>query len=310
MKFELDRLISYSEEEIISEIRRVAKIVVGKPHMTRSDFDKHSKVNSSTVIRRFGGWREALIVAGFPEKYSGRTVNEKMRAQLARSLSDQEIIIEIKRIGEIISPRPVTGESIKIHSSIITNEVVARRFGSFKEGIKAAGLVASRLGNRYTEEDYFENMLTVWTHYGRAPKHGEMDKPPSRITSGAYEQRFKKWSLARLAFVEKMNSEEEGNEILSIEEKLSEIPIDSNKAIENNIEQRKVRLSLRYAVLVRDNFRCVICGRSPAVNIGCELHVDHIIPLARGGKNENTNLRSLCAECNLGKGSTLENSAT
>ena len=57
--------------------------------------------------------------------------------------------------------------------------------------------------------------------------------------------------------------------------------------------------SLRYDVMKRDGFRCVLCGRT--ANDGVVLHVDHILPIARGGKTELNNLRTLCEFCNLGK---------
>lgn len=57
---------------------------------------------------------------------------------------------------------------------------------------------------------------------------------------------------------------------------------------------------LRYQVLRRDGFRCVICGASAAD--GVQLHVDHIKPVSKGGKTEMSNLRTLCERCNLGKG--------
>ena len=66
-------------------------------------------------------------------------------------------------------------------------------------------------------------------------------------------------------------------------------------------EQRKIlTASMRYDVLCRDNYRCVICGAS--AKDGAVLHVDHIIPLAKGGKSEMSNLQTLCDRCNLGKG--------
>lgn len=59
---------------------------------------------------------------------------------------------------------------------------------------------------------------------------------------------------------------------------------------------------LRYQVLNRDHHRCVICGAS--ANDGVKLHVDHIIPVSKGGKTELSNLRTLCERCNLGKGAS------
>lgn len=65
---------------------------------------------------------------------------------------------------------------------------------------------------------------------------------------------------------------------------------------------RDIPLGLRYFILKRDSFRCVVCGRSPATQHGVVLHVDHIAPWAKGGATVAANLRTLCSECNLGKG--------
>lgn len=73
------------------------------------------------------------------------------------------------------------------------------------------------------------------------------------------------------------------------------------KERESKEYQRKIlTLSLRYDILKRDNFKCVICGRTPKKD-GVTLHVDHIIPVSKGGKTEPENLRTLCSICNLGK---------
>ena len=64
-------------------------------------------------------------------------------------------------------------------------------------------------------------------------------------------------------------------------------------------ERAKMSDSLRYDILRRDGFKCQICGRTQAD--GVKLHVDHIVPIARGGKTEESNLRTLCDQCNLGK---------
>ena len=64
-------------------------------------------------------------------------------------------------------------------------------------------------------------------------------------------------------------------------------------------ERSKMTNSLRYDILKRDNFRCQICGSS--AQDGVKLHVDHIIPVSKGGKTIKSNLRTLCERCNLGK---------
>ena len=62
--------------------------------------------------------------------------------------------------------------------------------------------------------------------------------------------------------------------------------------------------SMRYDVMKRDGFRCVLCGMSS--KDGAILHVDHIIPVSKGGKTVMSNLRTLCERCNLGKSNKIE----
>lgn len=69
-------------------------------------------------------------------------------------------------------------------------------------------------------------------------------------------------------------------------------------------EKDKLTPTIRYEIMRRDSFRCVICGRGAEDNV--KLHIDHILPLAKGGKTEIDNLRTLCAECNHGKGARIE----
>lgn len=65
------------------------------------------------------------------------------------------------------------------------------------------------------------------------------------------------------------------------------------------LERAKMTDSLRYDILTRDNYRCQICGST--AQDGVKLHVDHIVPVSKGGKTIPSNLRTLCDRCNLGK---------
>jgi 5-methylcytosine-specific restriction endonuclease McrA len=65
--------------------------------------------------------------------------------------------------------------------------------------------------------------------------------------------------------------------------------------------RRPIPLDLRWRILRRDHFRCAACGKSPATQPGLDLEIDHIVPVSRGGKNGEDNLRALCGECNRGK---------
>lgn len=61
---------------------------------------------------------------------------------------------------------------------------------------------------------------------------------------------------------------------------------------------RYVSAGVRFAVLRRCGFRCTYCGRSAT---DATLVIDHVIPIADGGTNAETNLTAACGECNAGK---------
>lgn len=73
-----------------------------------------------------------------------------------------------------------------------------------------------------------------------------------------------------------------------------------DRRMANDAEHAKVTRAMRYDVLRRDGFRCVRCGRGR--EDGVKLHVDHIVPVSRGGKSTMDNLQTLCEDCNCGKG--------
>ena len=68
----------------------------------------------------------------------------------------------------------------------------------------------------------------------------------------------------------------------------------------------------RRAVFFRDHGRCVLCGvdLSGLLDPLDPPDVDHIVPLARGGLNDITNLQLLCAGCNRRKGATRAHTDT
>jgi len=57
----------------------------------------------------------------------------------------------------------------------------------------------------------------------------------------------------------------------------------------------------RFEIFKRDGFKCMYCGNHPPQVL---LHVDHIDPVSKGGKNDPDNLITACEPCNLGKSAT------
>lgn len=62
--------------------------------------------------------------------------------------------------------------------------------------------------------------------------------------------------------------------------------------------RKPISKRLRFEIFKRDGFKCKYCG---ATNDASQLHVDHVIPVSRGGSNDPLNLVTACILCNSGK---------
>lgn len=73
--------------------------------------------------------------------------------------------------------------------------------------------------------------------------------------------------------------------------------------------RRPIPDKLQWAVMERDQRRCKYRGVSvDDLGPGVSLEIDHIVPVALGGKTEMRNLWTACTLCNRGKGPTVPES--
>lgn len=299
--FELDRLAEYTEDAILAEIHRVASIVQDGP-LTVSIFNKHSRVNRSTVTRYFGSWGKALEAAGLTDRWSEQLGSPGAMAAVAHKMSNEEIVRSLQKLASRLGKSELTVADVEANLPF-GGGTLRRRWGSARKAFEAAGIALTNHGRRYTDEECFANLLEVWTHYGRPPQYREMGSRPSTVGGKAYVKRFGTWNKALAAFVTRVNAEidEVGVEFSEAPSR-RENPI-TFQAIEGGNGQprdaREVPLGLRFRVLSRDRFKCVLCGDSPSANPVCVLHVDHVIPWSKGGR---TMAETLCSSCNIGRG--------
>lgn len=84
-------------------------------------------------------------------------------------------------------------------------------------------------------------------------------------------------------------------------EQLAEINFACTLAEYHSKNQRKLMTAeLKEQIAMRDNFTCQKCGKYMPDYVG--LHIDHIIPVSKGGKSIPSNLQVLCSVCNGSKG--------
>ena len=180
-------------------------------------------------------------------------------------VSDTELLLDLKKVAKSLDlttvPQEKYGElGVYDYSTLIC------RFGSWNKALVAAGLSVSNVID-IPDQRLFENLLVLWQHYGRQPRRSELAKEPSTISQTPYNRRFGSWTASLKAFIDYAN--------------FLELESPELKPTANASSQRKVgrepSLRLRWKVLQRDRFTCCKCGASPAIKLGVELHVDHVI---------------------------------
>lgn len=290
-KFVLAKLTDYSDDSVLEEVRRVVR-ELGNERVTRERFDQVSRVSSTTVSRKLGSWFEALDRAGVSQTQAPRPL----------VIEKQAVISAIRLYVQNNPGSPPTRDAIE-RNLYLPRGAINHHIGQWKDCLDEAGVEQSPLGRRYTDAECFENIVALWTHYGRQPNFAELKRPPSKVGPKAYIRRWGGWRAALAAFIDHMDVP--GAEDLEVVQPRTE-PQSAIEATPPATVSRSISLSTRYHVLVRDRFTCRICGRSPATQPGVVLHVDHIHPWSKGGDNSSGNLRVLCFDCNLGKGDKIE----
>ena len=87
------------------------------------------------------------------------------------------------------------------------------------------------------------------------------------------------------------------NEIFIVEK--LKLTVIKGKAKRKQRKRTHIPKGMKHEVFKRDNWTCVECGARK--EDGAILHVDHIIPVSKGGTDELSNLQTLCKDCNLNK---------
>lgn len=177
----------------------------------------------------------------------------------------------------------------------------------------AAGLEATGLARkRIEEQELFDEIERMWRFLGRQPTTTDIIKNGiSKYSIDTYKRRFGGWRKALEAFVLYIN--EGVDPAVESESSIIEAAADATPNPEISVAEqavpiksvhrtsRSVNTRMRFLVMKRDNFKCCMCGASPAKDPSVELHIDHIVPWSKGGESVMDNLQTLCSKCNLGK---------
>src|SRR5437016_4134459 len=96
----------------------------------------------------------------------------------------EELLADLRRVAVLLGETTVSQPKYAVQGRYDAS-TVSRRFGSWNNAIKLAGLAFSNEVN-ISDERLFENLLVLWQHYGRQPRKGELARPPSTFSQRPY----------------------------------------------------------------------------------------------------------------------------
>lgn len=203
------------------------------------------------------------------------------------NITNEQLLADPRRVASSLGTSVLTQRAY-LSAGQYSTAVIKKRFGKWKAAVATAGLEAGSEQDIPLDE-LFDNLREVWIKLGCQPRKRRMVSPLSRYTQNPYVRRFGSWLNAMRSFAQ------------SVKETEPDGTTAKYTPTRNGRGPREPSLRLRFLVMRRDHFKCVLCGRTPATDPATELHIDHSVAWSKHGRTKMSNLRTLCSQCNLGK---------
>jgi hypothetical protein len=298
-------LANATKQEAFEEVGRIWALNGRRP--SYGEFVRQSRLGISVFRKWYASWTEA--VEAFCKE---RNIFEQ---GLRRARPTKQILVNELRAFQTKRP----GQVLKYHAykaagGTFDRTTFVRRFGSWTAAVNAAGGVSGEQA-RHSKDDLFNELQRLWERLGRQPKQVEMSKS-GKISPKCYARMFGSWTKAVHAFCADRNGDPPSataavmvvNDAGLGQQSATIAAVDASPRTESvtaciiaHTTGRTVSNKMRFQVMKRDASTCKVCGRSPALSPGLQLHVDHVDPYSRGGETTLDNLRTLCRDCNVGK---------
>lgn len=278
----------------MEDVKSVAKSL-SRETLSTKEYVSYGQYAYNTIKNRFGSWDNVLRKAGLSVKDGRHKVH-------CYCESDEEFFNDIQYVAKLLGKKYITINDYKKYGKYALQRL--KKYGSWNTILEKAQLEHSpfRTSKGYTRQELFDELERVWIKLGRQPAISDMkSKNISQISPKPFMTHFGSWRNALAAFVNFINNDVEDS-VDTIKKQSFAAPdnVCSNVYVSHKT-RREIGLRLRFRVMARDNFKCCLCGKSPALDPAVVLHIDHIHPYSKGGETIMENLQTLCSECNLGK---------
>lgn len=125
--------VRYLDEDLLEELRRVAELVE-KPVLTMTSFRKHSRIDCTTFLARFGGWKTSLERAGLGWMYY-YAAPEGTHVRY----TDEALLEEVRRVAALVDDAVLTVTDFQRYSRI-SLATFKHRMGLWNTVLELAGV--------------------------------------------------------------------------------------------------------------------------------------------------------------------------
>ena len=212
VRFEPKTLTSYTDNDIVDEIKRVVGTFDGEiPNSTQ--FKRISRVSLQSISRRFGSYAEALKKAGF-------TYTKRSYSVSRRKYTREQILSNLQ---EVLRRADGYAFSLKFYTENgglnISRKTITKTLGlSWKDALAKVGAInrarvvqvsvhSQRLKYlaELTPDDLLNELDLVWQRIGHCPTRNEFKRSSKKFTTSIYTYRFGSWGKAIKSLCESKN---------------------------------------------------------------------------------------------------------
>ena len=208
VRFEPNKLIGYSDADIVKEIHRVVEAFQGDiPNSTQ--FKRVSRVSLNVIQRRFGSYAKALETAGFSytkrcsvsrRKYTVEQILDNLREVLSRAEGYEFSENFYRENGGLFKTRT----TIKNILGLSWEGALAKVGAKKRAQVVHVSAHSQRLKflSELTKDDLLRELDLAWQERGRCPTRDEFNHFSKQHTASIYQYRFGSWSKAIEALCE------------------------------------------------------------------------------------------------------------
>ena len=140
MKFEFSEYpnAKVSDDELLKDMKEVIKKDCDAS-LSMAEYDEKGRYNSSTIIRHFGSWNNALSLIG-------AEINN-------RKFTEEELFNNIERVWIYKGKQPSRRDMDNKNISLISNGAYLRKYGKWTTALKAFIEYINSTENEYQEKD-------------------------------------------------------------------------------------------------------------------------------------------------------------